>query len=76
MNRLSAPDALDDAALALARTIAAKDPAAIRLGKAAFRAQIGLPLDQAYGAAGQAMVENALLADTAAGIQAFLDRRR
>jgi enoyl-CoA hydratase/carnithine racemase len=75
VNRLAAPDALDDTALALARTIAAKDPAAIRLGKTAFRAQIGLPLDQAYATAGQAMVENALLDDTAVGIQAFLDRK-
>jgi enoyl-CoA hydratase/carnithine racemase len=75
VNRLAAPDALEAETLALARSIAAKDPAAIRLGKAAFRAQMGLPLDRAYAQAGAVMVENALLPDTAAGIQAFLDRR-
>jgi enoyl-CoA hydratase/carnithine racemase len=76
VNRLTAPQALGAEALALATSIAAKDPAAIRLGKQAFRAQIGLPLDQAYALAGSVMVENALLPETAAGIQAFLDRRK
>jgi enoyl-CoA hydratase/carnithine racemase len=75
VNRLAAPDNLDADSLALARTIAAKDPAAIRLGKAAFRAQIGLPLAQAYQVAADVMVENVLLSETAQGIQAFLDRR-
>ncbi len=76
VNRLSAPDQLDAETLTLAQTIAAKDPAAIRLGKQAFRAQIGLPLDQAYRLAGEVMVENALLPDTASGIQSFIDRRK
>ncbi len=75
VNRLSPPDRLEEDTLALARTIAAKDPAAIRLGKQAFRAQLGQPLPEAYAVAGAAMVENALLPDTAHGIQAFLDRR-
>jgi len=75
VNRLTAPDALDTETLDLARTIAAKDPAAIRLGKASFRAQAGLPLDQAYALASDVMVENALRPDTAAGIQSFLDRK-
>ena len=75
VNRLALPDALADDTLTLARQIAAKDPAAIRLGKAAFRAQMGLPLNDAYGVAGLAMVENALRPDTEAGIQAFIDRR-
>lgn len=75
VNRLAAPDALDSETLSLATQIAAKDPGAIRLGKAAFRAQLGLPLDQAYAGAGSTMVENALRPETAAGIQAFLYRR-
>jgi enoyl-CoA hydratase/carnithine racemase len=75
VNRLAAPGALDADSLVLARQIAAKDPGAIRLGKAAFRAQLGLPLDQAYALAGGVMVENALRPETATGIQGFLDRR-
>jgi enoyl-CoA hydratase/carnithine racemase len=74
VNRLAAPEALDAETLALARQIAAKDPAAIRLGKRAFRAQAGLPLDQAYALAGEAMVENALLPAATVGIRAFLNR--
>ena len=75
VNRLAAPDQLEAETRRLAETIAAKDPAAIRLGKRAFQAQLGLPLDQAYEVAGSIMIENVLLPDTAAGIQAFLDRR-
>jgi enoyl-CoA hydratase/carnithine racemase len=75
VNRLAAPGALAAETLALARQIAAKDPGALRLGKAAFRAQLGLALDQAYALAGGAMVENALRPETAAGIRGFLDRR-
>ena len=76
VNRLAAPDRLAEATLALARQIAAKDPAAIRLGKRAFQAQLGLPLPQAYAVAVGIMVENVLLPETAEGIQAFVDRRQ
>lgn len=75
VNRLAPPEDLQAETLALARSIAAKNPAAIRLGKRAFRAQLGQPLDQAYRTAGAIMVENVLLPDTDVGIQAFLDRR-
>ena len=75
VNRLATLEALADETLSLARQIAAKDQGAIRLGKQAFRAQMGLPLDKAYALAGQAMVENALRPETVSGIAAFLDRR-
>jgi enoyl-CoA hydratase/carnithine racemase len=75
VNRLAPPEGLADATRALAETIAAKDPAAIRLGKRAFQAQAGQPLPEAYRIAGAIMVENILLPETDAGIQAFLDRR-
>ena len=75
VNRLAAPDQLAEVTRKLAETIASKDPAAIRLGKRAFQAQLGLPLDQAYQVAGAAIVENALRPDTAEGIQRFIDRR-
>jgi enoyl-CoA hydratase/carnithine racemase len=75
VNRLSPPDRLAEDTLDLAAQIAAKDPAAIRLGKRAFQAQLGLPLAQAYQVAGAAIVENALRPDTAKGIATFLDRR-
>lgn len=74
VTRLAPPDRLPDVARQLAESIAAKDPAAIRLGKRAFQAQLGQPLPDAYRLAGAIMVENVLLSDTARGIQAFLDR--
>lgn len=76
VNRLAPPDQLDAETLALARQIAAKDPAAIRLGKRAFQAQLGQTLPEAYARAGAIMVENILLPDTDAGIQSFLDRKK
>jgi enoyl-CoA hydratase/carnithine racemase len=75
VNRLAPPDQLAEETRKLAETIAAKDPAAIRLGKRAFQAQLGQPLPQAYAVAGAIMVENVLLPDTAEGIQRFLERR-
>ena len=75
VNRLAPPEALATETRALAATIAAKDPAAIRIGKQSFRAQMDVPLDRAYQIASAAIVENALLPATDRGIQAFLDRR-
>ena len=75
VNRLAPPDHLVEETLKLAATIAAKDPAAIRLGKRAFQAQLGQPLRDAYAVAGSIMVENVMLPDTAEGIQAFVERR-
>ena len=75
VNRLAPPDQLAEETRKLATSIAAKDPAAIRLGKRAFRAQLGEPLPQAYATAGAIMVENALLPATAEGIQRFIDRK-
>jgi enoyl-CoA hydratase/carnithine racemase len=75
VNRLAPPDRLAEDTRALAAQIAAKDPAAIRLGKRAFQAQLGLPLNQAYEVAGAAIVENALRPDTAQGIETFLTRK-
>ena len=75
VNRLAPPDQLDAETLALAHSIAAKDPAAIRLGKRAFQTQLGQPLPQAYASAGAEMVTNALFPQTNQGIQAFIDRK-
>ena len=75
VTRLAEPDALAADTMALARTIAAKDPAAIRLGKRAFRAQSGLPAPDAYAVAGATMVDNMALPATREGIDRFLTRR-
>ena len=75
VNRVVPADTLAEETLALAQIIAAKLPAAVRMGKRAFRAQMGLSAQDAYEISGETMCENALLPDTAEGIQAFLDKR-
>lgn len=58
-----------------AAVIAAKSPEALRIGKAAYRAQAGLPLPEAYDKAISIMVDNMLRGDAREGIGAFLEKR-
>lgn len=74
-NRVTSVDELSAQTMSLAQSLAQKLPSALRLGKAAFAAQTGLPLDQAYAAAGDAMVQNLLNIGTSEGISAFLEKR-
>lgn len=76
VNRVVPPAELDTETLNLARTLAGKLGAALRIGKRGFYDQIGLPLDQAYESTGAAMVENTLLRDTDEGINAFIEKRK
>lgn len=76
VNRVVPPAELDTETLNLARTLAGKLGAALRIGKRGFYDQIGLPLDQAYESTGAAMVENMLLRDTDEGINAFIEKRK
>jgi enoyl-CoA hydratase/carnithine racemase len=62
-------------AMRLAQHIAAKSATAIRFGKQAFRAQLGMSLAEAYAHASRIMVENMLDADAKEGIEAFLAKR-
>ena len=63
------------AALALARRIADKPAATVRLGKAAFHRQRTMDLADAYRDATKVMIANMLHADAAEGIGAFVDKR-
>lgn len=75
VNRVTPPDALSETTMQLAETVAAKLPAAIRLGKRAFHDQLGLGLPEAYAASGAAMCRNILLPEAAEGMAAFLEKR-
>ena len=75
INRVVDPEALEAETQALAQTLAAKLPAALQMGKAAFAAQAGLATPAAYACASAVMVDNLLLPDTAEGIAAFLEKR-
>lgn len=71
------PDAdLPAAAAAYAATVAAKSPAAVRLGKRLVDEQRGMGLAEAYRHAGDAMARNMMERDAMDGIDAFLDRPR
>ena len=58
-----------------AAVIASKSPEALRIGKAAYRAQAGLPLPDAYDKAVAVMAENLARGDAEEGISAFLGKR-
>lgn len=75
VNRAVPADRLAAETLALARLVAGKLTAAVRIGKRTFYDQAGLPPDQAYALAGRVMVENMLWRETDEGIAAFLDKR-
>ncbi len=76
INRVAAPQDLDAATNELAQTIAAKLGSALRIGKQAFYDQADLTMADAYALTGDVMVENMLNAQTAEGIDAFIEKRR
>jgi enoyl-CoA hydratase/carnithine racemase len=75
VNQVTSADDLAARTMELARVVAAKRTAAVRIGKTAFYDQMDLPLAQAYAHTGAVMVENMLWPDTEEGISAFLDKR-
>jgi enoyl-CoA hydratase/carnithine racemase len=74
INQAVPAEDLDTTVDEAARTIAAKPPEAIALGKTTFRQQMEASLDDAYLIASQAMVENLALPGARAGIDGFLKR--
>ena len=76
VNRVAAPDALDNAVDELAGTIAAKAPVAVRAGKQMFYRQLEMGLSDAYAFAGETMACNMMADDTVEGIDAFIEKRK
>ncbi len=75
VNRVVPQDRLLAEAVALAGKIAEKSPATVAIGKAAFYAQVEMPLAEAYSYASKVMARNMMARDAAEGIAAFLDKR-
>lgn len=71
INRTVAQESLEDASMDMARIIADKSSAAIKVGKRAFYEQLQMPLEDAYTFAGRVMAQNMMARDAAAGIGAF-----
>ncbi len=76
VNRVVPEDGLGEATAELAALIAGKLGKAVAIGKEAFYAQLGRPLDQAYALTGKVMAANMMLGDTAGGIEAFLNKQK
>ena len=76
INRAVPADQLENETRTLAETIAAKLPAAVKIGKSAFYEQAAMTTANAYAYAGEIMVQNMLRDDTNEGISAFLDKRK
>jgi enoyl-CoA hydratase/carnithine racemase len=75
VNRVVPHESLAEATLALARGIASRSAHTVRIGKAAFHRQRGLPLAEAYAHCAAVMTENLLAEDAIEGIGAFLGKR-
>jgi enoyl-CoA hydratase/carnithine racemase len=75
VNRVVPRAELSEAALKLARQIAAASPFTIGLGKRAFYEQLELDVPLAYQVTERAMIENARAPDAIEGMKAFLERR-
>jgi enoyl-CoA hydratase/carnithine racemase len=75
VNRVVPAAELSAATLALAQVVAGKLTAAVKIGKRAFYEQASMSLADAYSYTARVMAENMMLADTAEGIQAFIDKR-
>jgi len=75
VNRVVERGTAREEALALARKIAEKPAAIVKLGKEAFYRQIELSITKAYAHASEVMVANMMAADAAEGIAAFVEKR-
>lgn len=75
INRVSAPETLDDAVESLVARIVAKPGPAIAMGKTLFYRQIEAGISDAYADAGATMAANMMDACALEGVQAFIEKR-
>jgi enoyl-CoA hydratase/carnithine racemase len=75
VNRVVPSETLTEVVNDLAKAIAAKSPAVLKLGKEAVHRQAGMSLADAYAHTSRVMVENMLAADADEGISAFFEKR-
>jgi 1,4-dihydroxy-2-naphthoyl-CoA synthase len=75
LNRVAAPEALDDEVEALVARIVAKPRVAIALGKALFYRQLEQGIVSAYEDAGATMAYNMMDLSALEGVQAFIEKR-
>jgi enoyl-CoA hydratase/carnithine racemase len=76
VNRVVPAGEVLETALSMARIIASKSPASVKIGKQAFYRQLEKGLSEAYTYAATVMVENMMFADAKEGIAAFMEKRK
>ena len=76
VNRVAAPEALDDEAAALARVLMAKPRRVLAAGKKFFYEQLEQNLTEAYASASELITRNMLAAEGQEGVGAFVDKRK
>jgi enoyl-CoA hydratase/carnithine racemase len=75
VNEAVSADALDSAVYDMAKTIAAKSPLTLAIGKEAFYQQLEMGQSDAYDFASAVMARNMAARDAQEGIEAFLAKR-
>jgi enoyl-CoA hydratase/carnithine racemase len=75
VNRVTAPESLDDEVERLVAAIVAKPQTAIAAGKGLFYRQLEAPIEAAYADAGGTMACNMMDDAALEGVQAFIDKR-
>ncbi|MBL0093573.1 MAG: enoyl-CoA hydratase [Piscinibacter sp.] len=75
VNRVAAPEALDEAVESLVAAIVAKPRVALAMGKSLFYRQLEKGIAAAYDDAGQTMACNMMDDSALEGVQAFIDKR-
>ena len=75
INRVTAPDKLEEVVMALARQISSASARTLAVGKPAFYKQLEMDRATAYKLAEGVMVDNLLEWDAQEGITAFLEKR-
>jgi enoyl-CoA hydratase/carnithine racemase len=76
VNRVVAPEALDQAIAEYTGSIIGKSQAAVAAGKQVFYRQIELGLEPAYDYASEEMARNMMFHDAGEGIDAFIGKRK
>jgi enoyl-CoA hydratase/carnithine racemase len=75
INRVAAPETLDDEVETMVARIVAKPRAAVALGKALFYRQLEQGIESAYDDAGATMACNMMEPSALEGVQAFIEKR-
>ena len=75
VNRVIPHGTEHEAAFALAKVVASKSKATVKIGKQAFYRQADMGLADAYAYAAEVMTENMMTRDADEGICAFIDKR-